>query len=117
LAAAIETLAEQCPVPLETRVTARRYAPVVEATAYFIVCEALTNMAKHARAESGRVHVQEHKGRLVVEVVDDGAGGADGGRGSGLVGLADRTAAVGGRLWIDSPPGGGTRLRAELPCG
>jgi len=116
LSAAIESLAEQCPVPVETRVPARRYPAVVEATAYFLVCEALTNMAKHARASSGRVNVQDHKGRLVVEVVDDGVGGADRSRGSGLVGPADRTAAVGGRFRIDSPPGGGTRLSAELPC-
>ncbi len=116
LAAAVEALAEQCPVPVETRVPARRYPAVVEATAYFIVCEALTNMVKHARASSGRVHVHEHNGRLLVEVVDDGVGGADQGAGSGLVGLADRTAAVGGRLRIDSPTGGGTRLTAELPC-
>ncbi|MGH9012258.1 MAG: MASE1 domain-containing protein [Acidimicrobiia bacterium] len=116
LAGAIEALAEQCPVPVETRVSARRYPAVVEATVYFIVCEALTNMAKHARASSGRVHVQEHNGRLLVEVVDDGVGGADHDAGSGLVGLADRTAAVGGRLRIDSPSGGGTRLTAELPC-
>jgi signal transduction histidine kinase len=117
LSAAIGSLAEQCPVPVETRVPTRRYPPVVEATAYFIVCEALTNMAKHARASSVRVNVEDHKGRLVVEVIDDGVGGADRERGSGLLGLADRTAALGGRLRIDSPHGGGTRLRAELPCG
>jgi signal transduction histidine kinase len=117
LSAAIESLAEQCPVAVETRVPAGRYTAVVEATAYFLVCEALTNMAKHARASSGRVHVRDDQNRLVVEVVDDGVGGAELGRGSGLVGLADRTAAVGGRFRIDSPPGGGTRLTAELPCG
>lgn len=117
LAAAVESLAEQCPVPIETRVPARRYPAVVEATAYFVVCEALTNMVKHARASSGRVHLHEHNGRLVVEVGDDGVGGADPAGGSGLVGLADRTAAVGGRLRVDSPPGGGTRLTVELPCG
>ena len=116
LSAAVESLAEQCPVPVETQVPTRRYPAMVETTAYFIVCEALTNMAKYARASSGRVQMQEHGGRLLLEVIDDGVGGADPGRGSGLIGLADRTAAAGGQLRVDSPPGGGTRLTAELPC-
>jgi signal transduction histidine kinase len=116
LGAAIESLVEQTPLPVETRVSARRYPSVIEATAYFVVCEALTNMAKHARASSGRVHLHEHRGRLVVEVSDNGIGGAERDNGTGLVGLADRIAAVGGQLRIDSPSGGGTRLIAELPC-
>jgi signal transduction histidine kinase len=116
LSAAIESLAEQCPLPVETRVPTRRFPPTVEAAAYFIVCEALTNMAKHSQASSAHVRVHDHRGRVLVEVVDDGVGGADPGGGSGLIGLADRTAAAGGRLRIDSPPGGGTRLTAELPC-
>ena len=115
LGAAVESLVEQCPIPVETRVPACRLPGAVEAVAYFIVAEALTNVAKHARASWGSVEVRDHGGCIVVEVVDDGVGGADPGRGSGLIGLRDRTAAAGGRLTIDSPPSAGTRLRAELP--
>ena len=116
LAAAVESLVEQCPVAVETRLTGRRFPPVVEATAYFIVSEALANMSKHARASSARVCVEPRHGRLVVEVSDDGVGGADRRRGSGLTGLDDRAAALGGNLEIVSPSGGGTLVKAELPC-
>ena len=87
----------------------------VEAAAYFMVCEALTNVAKHARATHAWVNVEPLDGHLGVEVGDDGAGGADRRAGSGLQGLRDRIAAVNGILTIDSQPGAGTVLRARLP--
>ncbi len=82
-----------------------------------MVCEALANVAKHSRARLAAVTLRRTGGRLVVEVSDDGVGGADAGAGGGLVGLADRVAALGGQLHLSSPPGGPTLLRAELPCG
>ena len=82
-----------------------------------MVSESLTNIAKHAHASTASVRVTRSAGQLVVEVVDDGVGGADTERGSGLRGLADRVEAIGGRLRIWSPAGGGTRLEAEIPCG
>jgi PAS domain S-box-containing protein len=88
----------------------------VEAAAYFLVAEGLTNVAKHAAADSARVVVKRDEGILIVEVADDGAGGAVIADGSGLLGLSDRVAALGGRVQLHSPFGGGTRLRAELPC-
>ena len=86
----------------------------VEATAYFVVAEALTNMAKHASARHAEVVARIEDGMLRVEVRDDGVGGASP-DGSGLVGLADRLAVLDGRLEVDSPPGGGTRLTAVIP--
>jgi signal transduction histidine kinase len=88
----------------------------VEAAAYYVVAEALTNVAKYANASEARIDVRRDDGRLVVEVADDGVGGADASRGSGLRGLADRVEALGGRLEVSSPEGGGTTLRATLPC-
>jgi signal transduction histidine kinase len=88
----------------------------VEETAYYVACEALTNAAKHAHAATITINARQHDGRLVVEVGDDGVGGADP-NGSGLRGLADRVAALDGRLHVHSPPGQGTRVTAELPCG
>ena len=117
LAVALESLAEQAPVRVDVAATTRRYPPVLEATAYFVVSEALANVAKHAGASKATVTVEEAGGWLVVDVADDGAGGAAPERGSGLIGLADRVAALQGRFTVDSPPGCGTRLRAELPCG
>ena len=78
--------------------------------------EALANVAKHARAGSAQVTIRKLAGRLLVEVSDDGAGGARAAGGSGLRGLADRVASVGGVLRVDSPPGRGTRLEADIPC-
>jgi signal transduction histidine kinase len=89
----------------------------VEAAAYYVVAEALTNMAKHAHASEAQVRVERVDGHAVVEVADDGVGGADEKGGSGLYGLVDRVEALGGRLTVTSPPGAGTRLRAELPAG
>lgn len=90
--------------------------PPVEAAAYFVAAEALTNVAKYACARSANVSVLRENGRAVVEVRDDGVGGARMAPGSGLSGLADRVAVLDGRLVVESPPGGGTRIRAEIPC-
>jgi signal transduction histidine kinase len=117
LDAAISALAARSPVPVGVEVATGRLPGPVESTAYFVVAEALTNAAKHAGAAEIGVRITRHRDLLVVEVIDDGAGGADPARGSGLRGLADRVAAVDGRLNVTSPPGGPTMIRAELPCG
>jgi len=117
LAGAVQALAERSPVATTiTAVPEGRYPAQIEATAYFVVSEALANIAKHAAASSTRITVRELTGRLVVEVSDNGTGGARPDGGSGLRGLADRVAAAGGVLRIDSPPGSGTRLEADIPC-
>jgi signal transduction histidine kinase len=115
LAAAVESLADRAPLPVEVDVHEERYPPSVESAAYFVAAEALTNVAKYARATAARVTATELDGRLRVEVRDDGIGGARGSRGSGLAGLEDRVAALDGTLTVDSPVGGGTRVRAEIP--
>jgi PAS domain S-box-containing protein len=115
LRAALGALADRAPCPVQLDVPADRFAPAVEATVYFLVAESLTNIAKHARADEARVTVWREGGDLVVEVGDDGVGGARKSEGSGLRGLADRVAAAGGGLEILSPPGGPTLLRARLP--
>jgi signal transduction histidine kinase len=88
----------------------------LEVAAYYVVAESLTNVGKHAQATSATVDITRVNGQVVVEVVDDGIGGADTERGSGLRGLADRVEALGGRLRVWTPRGGGTRVRAEIPC-
>jgi signal transduction histidine kinase len=88
----------------------------VEAAAYYVVSEALANVAKHAEASSVIVRFGRDNGTAVVEVVDDGVGGAKPGRGSGLHGLADRIESLDGYLHVESPPGKGTTIRAEIPC-
>ncbi|MEV6967244.1 histidine kinase [Hamadaea sp. NPDC051192] len=117
LAAALRDVAGRSPIPvdLQLRLDGRLPAPV-EITAYFAVSEALTNLVRHSGASAGVVAASVHGGRLVVEVSDDGTGGADPDRGTGLTGLADRAATVGGRLLLASPAGGPTLLRVELPC-
>ncbi|CAA9279212.1 MAG: Two-component system sensor histidine kinase [uncultured Acidimicrobiales bacterium] len=118
LDAALGFLAERSPLPVQLEVDlGRRLPQEVEATAYFIVSEALTNAAKHSGAPRVVVGARVDGGRLSIEVSDNGRGGADGRRGSGLQGLADRLATLNGRLTVDSPVEGGTRLRAEIPCG
>jgi PAS domain S-box-containing protein len=115
---ALEALVARASVP--TRLVAApqaRFAPSVEATAYFTVAEGLTNTARYAAAERVEVEAVSVDGSLRVEVRDDGCGGADPTGGSGLRGLADRVAALDGALSVTSPPGGGTVLRAEIPCG
>ena len=117
LEGAIQALIERSPVTTQVRaVPSGRFPAQVEATAYFVVSEALANVAKHAQASAAVVTVREQPGRLEVEVRDDGVGGARAGSGSGLSGLADRVASVGGSLTVHSPPGGGTRLEAVIPC-
>jgi signal transduction histidine kinase len=91
-----------------------RFPAEIEASAYFVVAEALTNVVKHAQAESAVVRASIHDGMLDVEVRDDGIGGADPG-GRGLVGMNDRVTALGGQLGVESPPGGGTVVTATLP--
>jgi signal transduction histidine kinase len=116
LAPAIGSLADRGSVPIDTDVQVHERLPApVEAAAYFLVSEALTNVARYAEATSARVEVRQVGEELVVEVADDGVGGVDPSAGSGIRGLEDRVAAVGGRLEIDSPVGGGTRLRATIP--
>jgi signal transduction histidine kinase len=94
-----------------------RLPPAVESAAYFVVSEALTNVARYAGAARVEVRAEMRDGSLALEVSDDGCGGADPAGGSGLRGLTDRLAALDGTLTVDSPPGGGTALRAEVPCG
>jgi signal transduction histidine kinase len=116
--AALESLAERSPVPVELRMAEVGELPSpVEVSVYYLVAEALTNVAKHAEAATATVTVARQGSQVGVEVCDDGVGGATPALGSGLAGLADRIAALGGRLDLDSPPRGGTRLRAEIPCG
>src|SRR5919107_1460654 len=121
LDAAILALAVRCPVPVEVGVELDERLPeAAETTSYFMVAEALTNIAKHSGASEAQVFVRrEHKpqNRLVIEVVDNGKGGAEPEGGTGLAGLADRLVALDGRLFIESPPGGPTRVQAELPLG
>ncbi len=116
LGAALQALATRAPVPVEvTGVPAEPIDPRVEAAAYFVTAEALTNVAKYARASEASVDLSVEDGRLRVEVRDDGCGGADLKAGSGLRGLRDRVDALDGRLEIDSPPGVGTVVRVEIP--
>ena len=119
LAAALAAVAARSPVPVELAVDlpAERLVPAVENTAYFVVSEALANVAKHSGATTCRVAVVVAGPVLRVTVEDDGRGGAVAAPGHGLAGLADRLRAVDGVLTVDSPPGGPTRLVAELPCG
>ena len=116
LLAALEALASRSPLPVELgELPAQRLPAPVETSAYFVVAEALTNAAKHARASHVEVNVPVADGAATVEVRDDGAGGADASAGSGLRGLADRVNALGGKLEVDSPPGAGTTVRARIP--
>jgi signal transduction histidine kinase len=114
LGAAIDALASRMPVPVELHVSVGRLPRAIEATAYFIVAEALTNVSKHSAAEHAEVSAREEAGMLSIEVRDDGIGGARA-SGGGLLGLADRVAAVDGRLEVESPRAGGTRIAAVIP--
>jgi signal transduction histidine kinase len=116
LRAAIESLAGRAPLTVEVReVPCERLPEHIELTAYFVISEALTNITKYARASRAWVTIQQRDGRLVLEVGDDGVGGADAGRGTGLRGLADRLDAIEGRLYVESEPGRGTTVRATMP--
>jgi signal transduction histidine kinase len=118
LRAAAQELAAQAPIPVafDTDGDELDAPPHIQSTGYFVINEALVNVIKHAEATSATVSLRHHDGALRIEVTDDGIGGADRTRGSGLAGLADRVAAAGGTLDLESTPGAGTSLRAELPC-
>ena len=114
LRAGVDTVVDAARPAGRRRHRRERFEPEIEASAYFIVAEALTNVVKHAQASHAEV-TRERRGRILrLEVRDDGTGGADPG-GHGLVGLGDRATALGGRLRVESPPGGGTVLTATLP--
>ncbi|MGZ4222707.1 MAG: GAF domain-containing protein [Solirubrobacteraceae bacterium] len=115
LAAAVEALADRAPLPVHVDIPDARYPAIAESAAYFIAAEALTNVAKYAEAGAARVTARRSADSLVIEVQDDGVGGADPSKGSGLSGLQDRVAALDGTLTVESPPGEGTRICAELP--
>ncbi|MEU7926192.1 sensor domain-containing protein [Micromonospora sp. NPDC049801] len=118
LAGALAGLAASCAVPCRLTVdVAVRCAASVEATAYFVVAEALTNVVRHSGASRVDVAVRREQGQLLVTVEDDGRGGAAEARGSGLTGIRRRVEAYDGRMALTSPPGGPTRMRVELPCG
>ena len=117
LDAALSGIAARAPVPVRLRVDVLdRASPTVEAVAYFMVAEALANIAKHARATRAEIEVRRHDDVLTVTVTDDGIGGADPSRGTGLAGLAHRVRSVDGTLSLSSPAGGPTIVTAELPC-
>jgi len=116
LEASVRELAERFPIPADVAAPPGRFPPAIEVAAYFVCSESLTNVAKHAGASRSEIRIEHANGRLTVMVTDDGIGGADPSRSSGLQGLADRIEALGGSLAVDSPPGSGTRVTAELPC-
>jgi len=111
----VQELASRARIPVAVTAPDGRFAPEAEAAAYFVCAEGLTNIDKYASATSASVRIDAAVDRLTVEVADDGVGGAGPGGGSGLTGLADRLAVLGGRLVVDSPPGRGTRLTAVVP--
>jgi signal transduction histidine kinase len=117
LAAALAALAKDVLLPVDLKVASTQLPQRVEAVAYFVCAEALANVAKHAAAARVTIAVIAGDGRLRVEIADDGVGGADPVRGSGLRGLADRVETIGGTLWVESTPRHGTRLAAEIPFG
>ena len=113
---AIEALTARLPIPVDVEVALEERPPGdVEATAYYIVAEALTNVTRHAEASGAQVAIRGDGAVLRVEVTDDGRGGADAAGGTGIVGLRDRAEAAGGTLTLTSPPGGGTVVSAALP--
>ena len=118
LGVALQSLAARSPVPVKLNVAIdNRLDESIEVAAYYVVSESLANIGKHAGAKTVAVEVTREGDELVVEVVDDGVGGADSERGTGLRGLADRVEALGGRLRVWTSNGGGTRVRAQMPCG
>jgi signal transduction histidine kinase len=119
LAVALEDIAERLPLPIRISVPARRLDPALEATLYFVACEALANAVKHAQAGSARVTVRTEQSWAEMEISDDGVGGITTGSslGRGLANIFDRVSALDGAVTIDSPPGRGTRVMVNIPCG
>ena len=115
LGADVDALADRAPLPVTVSIAPERYPPAVESTAYFVAAEALTNVAKYARATTALITATRTATGLRLVVEDDGVGGAHRAAGRGLAGLHDRLAALDGDLAIDSPPGGGTRITAHIP--
>ena len=117
LGAAVESLAARSPVDVTVEMPAGRYAPAVESTGYFVVSEALTNVAKYAHASHAAVRGSWREDVLTIEVTDDGIGGADPATGTGLRGLVDRLSVINGTLEVTSPTGAGTWVEARIPTG
>ena len=118
LAPALRSLADRSSTPVTiASLPDRRLPASAEAAAYFLVSEALANVAKYAHASGVRVSVAETDGDVLIDIDDDGVGGADPTRGSGIRGLTDRVHALDGQLTLESPPGNGTHLHAAIPCG
>jgi signal transduction histidine kinase len=121
LCAAVEDLADRMPLrtdlDIDLSVDGRPLSPAAELTAYFVIAEALSNAVKHASASGLQVGLRRHNGHLRVEVRDDGVGGAAANGTTGIRGMADQVDVLGGVLSVDSPPGAGTRVTAEIPCG
>jgi len=115
LPAGVDALVSRFSLPVSVDMAVERLPAGIEATAYFVISEALTNVVKHARASAAAVTAQVRRGHLQVEICDDGIGGARGGPSTGLGGLEDRVSALNGRLVLESPSGGGTRVCALLP--
>jgi signal transduction histidine kinase len=117
LAAALRSLGDRAPLPVSVDAGADRgLSPEIASAAYFVACEALTNAVKHASPSRVTISAAQENGSLVLAIEDDGLGGADARKGTGLRGLADRVESYGGRLRIETRPGDGTRIIAELPC-
>ena len=114
LRAALDNLARRTPLDMSVHVTEQRFSPEVEATSWFIACEAVANAVKHSQASHIDVKVDSEDGHVTLDIADDGVGGADQ-TSSGMRGMADRAEALGGTLLVDSAPGAGTRLHVELP--
>jgi len=116
LASAARTLASRAPIPVTVSSTEKRFPPAIETAAYFVIAEALTNIAKYADASKASITIGQDNGYARIDVHDDGIGGADPAKGSGLAGLADRIGALDGRLTISSDARAGTRITAQIPC-
>jgi len=117
LDAAISAIAGRSPIPVEVEIKLKDRQPdEVEGTAYFVVVEALTNVAKHSQATKAKVFIDRNRGWLHLEITDNGRGGANPSNGTGLRGLRDRILALDGQFWLSSPPGKGTTIKVEIPC-
>jgi signal transduction histidine kinase len=119
LGSALRALAERAPLPVQVTEPTRRFPDSVESTAYFLITEAMTNAARHSAASVVQVDVTVQDNVLTIRVTDDGIGGVDISlpSGSGMLGMPDRVVAIGGRMTVSSPTGGGTTVLARLPCG